>query len=44
MANAEQCVKRKGIVYPINSEKPFTGLWKTERIVDKEKVADIETN
>ena len=45
MTNAEQCVERKGIVYAVNSEIPFTGLWKTElRNEDKKKYADVETN
>ena len=45
MTIAEQCVERKGIVYPVNSEKPFTGLRKTElRNEDKKKYADVETN
>jgi len=45
MTNAQQCVERKGIVYAVNSEIPFTGLWKTElRNEDKKKYADVETN
>ena len=45
MTNAQQCVERKGIVYAVNSEIPFTGLRKTElRNEDKKKYADVETN